>query len=136
MSLLNFGCMYMYVGKSHQPLIILAHSKLRILSMLPNLSTNRQSCKMTLNDHGLFKLNVSDHHQYYRMNRDGKRHSRGERINCKTEKDIFDALGLEFRTPPERRDFDDVVELGSAKPISLDVSEKDFAEESRQQWVQ
>ena len=93
---------------------------------------------MTLNDHGLFKLNVSDHRQYYRMKRDGKRHSRGERINCKTEKDIFDALGLEFRTPPERRDFDDVVEKGSgsAKPIFLDVSEKDFAEESRQQWVQ
>ena len=90
---------------------------------------------MTLNDHGLFKLNVADHHQYYRMKRDDKRQSRGERINCKTEKDIFDALGLEFRTPPKRRDFDDVVEKGSAKPISLNVSEKDFAEESRQQWV-
>lgn len=117
--------------------ITLLHSKPRILSIYVITSIHhRQSCKMTLNDHGLFKLNVADHHQYYRMKRDDKRQSRGERINCKTEKDIFDALGLEFRTPQERRDFDDVVEEGSAKPISLDVSEKDFAEESRQQWVQ
>jgi len=96
-----------------------------------------KSCKMTLNDHGLFRLNVSSHHQYYKMKRDVKRQSRGERIDCKTERDIFEALMLEYRAPSERIDFDSVVEKGGAKPISLDdISEKDFAEESRQRWVQ
>merc|ERR1719253_429122 len=53
-----------------------------------------KSCKMTLNDHGLFKLNVSNHHQYWKMRRDGKRQSRGERLDCKTERDIFKQLNL------------------------------------------
>ena len=91
---------------------------------------------MTLNDHGLFRLNVSNHHQYYKMKRNDKRQSRSERIDCKTERDIFDALNLEYCAPSERTDFDSVVEKGCAKPISLDVTEKDFAEESRQQWIE
>lgn len=85
-----------------------------------------QSCKMTLNDHGLFKLNVS-HDQYWKMRRDGKRQSRGERLDCKTERDIFKQLNLEYCEPSERIDFDSVVEIGSTKPILLDdISEKDL----------
>ena len=81
---------------------------------------------MTLNDHGLFKLNVC-HHQYWKMKRDGKRQSRGERLDCKTERDIFKQLNLEYREPSERIDFDSVVEIGSTKPILLDdISEKDL----------
>ena len=86
-----------------------------------------QSCKMTLNDHGLFKLNVEHHHQYWKMRRDGKRQSRGERLDCKTERDIFKQLNLEYREPSERIDFDSVVEIVSTKPILLDdISEKDL----------
>jgi len=85
---------------------------------------------MTLNDHGLFKLNVSNHHQYWKMKRDGKRQSRGERLDCKTERDIFKKLNLEYREPSERIDFDSVVEIGGTKPILLDdISERDFEAE-------
>lgn len=91
---------------------------------------------MTLNDHGLYKLNVSNHHDYYRMERAGKRKSRAERIDCKTEREIFDALNLEYRVPSERICFDSVVEKGASKPIALgDLSEKDITAESRHQWV-
>ena len=92
---------------------------------------------MTLNDHGLYKLNISNHNEYYRMERNGKRNARTERIDCRTEREIFDVLNLEYRAPSERICFDSVVEKGGSKPIALgDVSEKDFAAESRHHWVE
>jgi len=95
-----------------------------------------KSCRYTLNDHGLFKLDVSS--QYYGMDRNSKRKARTERIECKTEREIFDALNLEFRAPSERICFDSVVEKGESKPVAMDnLSEKEFlAAESKQKWVE
>lgn len=79
--------------------------------------------QMSLNDHGLFPINMAG--GAMKATGTGKEY-RGDRIGAASEKDIFDMLDLEYRQPHERDCFDAVVEKGSLKPIDLDG---DFAKD-------
>ena len=73
----------------------------------------------TLNDHGLFK-----------------RDTRMRVMEARTEREVFERLGLEYRNPEERDCFDAVVPLGSQnKPFVPDIEKSDFFVENEQVWI-
>jgi DNA ligase (NAD+) len=62
----------------------------------------------TFNEHGIYKL---------------ENKKKGEKVDKSfvTEKDIFDFLGLQFKTPIERRDGRSVIDVGVTSPASKEV---------------
>jgi NAD-dependent DNA ligase len=62
----------------------------------------------TFNEHGIYKL---------------ENKKKGEKVDKSfvTEKDIFDFLGLQFKTPIERRDGRSVIGVGTTPPTSKEV---------------
>lgn len=79
---------------------------------------------MQLNDHGLFKRLQGSQ-------------TIGDRINCKTEKDLFDKLGLVYREPHERDSFDAVRVKGTddgrgEEIFQEDLSQADLITEARE----
>jgi DNA polymerase lambda len=68
------------------------------------------------------KLHLDDHGIFHRSSTFGSE----KKINVKTERDIFDLLGLEYKEPFERDSFDAVKIKGSSEPLFLSVTESEF----------
>ena len=80
---------------------------------------------MALDDHGLYRRDES------------YKNSKGDRFETKSEKEVFDLLGLVYREPQQRDSFDAVREKGSNKPVLMEnPGQRDFIQESQHRWIE
>jgi DNA polymerase lambda len=85
---------------------------------------------MKLDDSGLYVRTID---KEKKMSREGKR------IKARSEKEIFDLLGLVYKEPSERDSLEAIVpnEVGLCNILDLDKSTNDdFATESRYTWIE
>lgn len=79
--------------------------------------------QMKLDDHGLFTQPIGSHYE-------------GKRIKVKSEKELFDYLGLVWREPHERDCFD-AVRLKANNEVFLgeDMDQKEMNSDSKHAWI-
>lgn len=72
----------------------------------------------SLNDHGLYKAG-----------------SKVRAMEASSERDVFEKLGLEYKSPLERDCFDAVVPLCASSQTDFQIDEQDYQEESQHVWI-
>ena len=72
----------------------------------------------SLNDHGLYKAG-----------------SKVRAMEASSERDVFEKLGLEYKSPLERDCFDAVVPMCASSQTDFQIDEQDYQEESQHVWI-